>query len=520
MASVVAAIGLACATGASATVFCAPDTSFAGCPAGSVDAAGSGAASIESAMSTNGSDGIADTVYIGPGTFVNAATFKAGGSDALTVIGSGRDQTVLTTSATGNVFVVDLYAANTRSITMRNLAILVPASFPDSGGSGAAVQANRDAFESIDVITDNSHSDAFASLVGGARLVDTRVFGRNGARFGRAIGKASCQPGELTIERSSIADSDSGLSWDCPTVPVSIDRTTFRGTDSAISVENGAQLSATNMVIESGDQTPIEAYNGMGAGTTSMTIDSSTIVATGDVSKPAIMADVANSPLATSSIALDLRNSIVTGFAKPWELTAPVNPARGDVSLVARYSSFGPTGTAVGDVTVDQATGNISDNPGFAGVNDFHLAPGSPAIDAGDPSASSPAVDLDGALRPLDGNGDGLAVRDIGAFEAPALPLVDKTSPRITRYRLRYSVRKGGYLKFTLSEKAAVKVRFTPRSKRGKTFRITRTLKAGAAKLKIGKRRLKKGRYKLRIVATDSAGNKSKTFSRTVKIRS
>jgi hypothetical protein len=51
---------------------------------------------------------------------------------------------------------------------------------------------------------------------------------------------------------------------------------------------------------------------------------------------------------------------------------------------------------------------------------DFHPARSSPAIDAGTNSDLEPA-DLDGNPRPADGNGDGTAVVDLGAYEAPVL---------------------------------------------------------------------------------------------------
>jgi hypothetical protein len=66
-------------------------------------------------------------------------------------------------------------------------------------------------------------------------------------------------------------------------------------------------------------------------------------------------------------------------------------------------------------------TGCIDDNPLFTSASDFHLQPGSLCIDAGENSAVPPGIttDLDGNPRIVDGNDDGTATVDMGAYEHP-----------------------------------------------------------------------------------------------------
>jgi hypothetical protein len=119
-------------------------------------------------------------------------------------------------------------------------------------------------------------------------------------------------------------------------------------------------------------------------------------------------ADLANGEaiLATpppKAASLRMINSIV------WASTETIQ-AVGDADVAIAYSDF-----AGG---VRPGRGNISANPRFiAPPKDYRLAAGSPAIDAGT-SVGVPRVDLPGALRPLDGTGDGQAAWDLGAYEA------------------------------------------------------------------------------------------------------
>ncbi len=71
-------------------------------------------------------------------------------------------------------------------------------------------------------------------------------------------------------------------------------------------------------------------------------------------------------------------------------------------------------------------TGNITNAPVFvdAQAGNFRLQAGSPGIDMGNLDAMPDGPDIDGVPRPLDGNADGVAMVDMGAYEF-ANPLSD-----------------------------------------------------------------------------------------------
>lgn len=78
---------------------------------------------------------------------------------------------------------------------------------------------------------------------------------------------------------------------------------------------------------------------------------------------------------------------------------------------------------------------NIDADPDFvnAPASDYHLTAGSPCIDSGDNGAPSlPFTDKDGNIRVADGNGNGDAVVDMGAYEYVAdSPVRGKSFPTL-----------------------------------------------------------------------------------------
>src|SRR5262245_43086886 len=125
-------------------------------------------------------------------------------------------------------------------------------------------------------------------------------------------------------------------------------------------------------------------------------------------------------------------NNIIV--AKPGQTAFYCNNSIGTPAPIVNTSDvLGQNGAAYGGTCVDQtgARGNLSVDPLFVRnafgdvLGDYHLQTPSPAIDAGDNAAPGmPQTDLDGGPRIADGNFDGSAVVDMGAYEYADRPPV------------------------------------------------------------------------------------------------
>ena len=303
--------------------------------------------------------------------------------------------------------------------------------------------------------------------------------------------------------------------------------------------------------------------------------DGVTIVGPGRYSSRAAAATTMGSPADNAHV--NLTNSIIRGGR-----LATYAMGSGQASVAVSYSDLSPEDDERIGANASITRANVSDvgDAGFADLTlgDYHLLPSSPLIDAGDP-ATAAGSDMDGKPRIVDGNGDGTARRDMGAFEyqtgapdpggAPppppagdsggGTPPVDTQAPLIGGFRATPSlfalaraatpvaaqVAHGTRFRYTLSEPARVTLtlqRARPGRRSGgrcvapsprlrNARRCTRYSTVGALRRsgakgvnairfsgRIGKRALRPGRYRALISATDVAGNRSQLRSAGFRI--
>lgn len=259
------------------------------------------------------------------------------------------------------------------------------------------------------------------------------------------------------------------------------------------------------------------------------------VIGTGSPTEAGTGVDVGGfSPGETSTV--DIRDSIFHALSTDLRVEAG---AGANARIPIDHSNYDPakvSATGAGSAQVVPGASNVLVNPGFVdgAAADFRLRADSPLVDRGFPGAGSTS-DLDGQPRPNDGNGDGTAVRDIGAFEyqragSPPPPPVDTSAPlfRILSKRLKLS-RRGrvavvlrGPSNETAASRASVGLR---RGRRlGRKSISLRPSARTTVRVKLSRRnarrvrRAQKLRVALTVTARDTAGN-ARTVRKRVTLR-
>jgi serine protease len=361
------------------------------CAVGQIDVGSDLQTALDGAVTNPGS-----TVLIGPGTYTHAGGFAATPSVAvdMTITGAGAGRTVIEATGSSPVFVLQLRA--TTASTLSGVTIGITSNVTGYG-----------------LILDGATANGIAvTLEPGAGLVyGAQVLG------GATIEHSTIQGGNVAVLANI---SPATLLDDTLSAPTGISSggTTLTGQDLRISGANvavaadGATDSTTidgllAIVNTGASQSAVQANNGA-----TLVVRSATLVDVGTAASTGVFAAGVS-----ANTSLTFSDSIVRGFttangrAASGGGAADLTLNNDDIALVTNLGVPG-TFTHTGDVDADP----LFVNPA---AGDYRLRFGSPAIDAGGNCASicQTVPDLDGLVRPIDGNGDGTAVRDMGAFE-------------------------------------------------------------------------------------------------------
>jgi hypothetical protein len=419
------AVSAATSPAALATTFCVGGP--AGCAGVPVAAADLEAGALAAPQLA---DGQPDQIVIAPGTYTEVAdgTWNVGaGNDALTIRGAGAGQTTLGSAGTGNQMVLNLEAAGDHPVTLRDLTVAVPASFPDMGGYGAAMAAVGDLVERVHVTSANPRAGGI-STAEGTMLRDIEVDTPAGAAVQVSAGSATVVENAVLTGNQGV-DSFPGATTTVRRARIAVTGDSVGGAAAGLSNQGGS-VTASNVLIA---LTGAAMNQAAGVTASAVATDSTTslshltIAKAGGTNTVGVSSSVNSGNPGNASITL--ANSIVRGIDFPGSASSV---AGGGVPAITVRTSNAPPLLFSGDGVVSQSEGNQDADPQFVAPasGDYHLGAGSPSIDAGNVAYTTQATDLDGGGRVQDGNEDGLAKPDQGAYERPdpTPPLSDPPS--------------------------------------------------------------------------------------------
>lgn len=538
------------------------------CVAPNTSCGGTNVGTLEAAFLLAGADTDRDRVFLGAATYEapTVGGYLSGPANApVELIGTGATgpgrSTITAPAAAGRV----LLMGGGPESQLRDLEVLVPESAP-----AASMQLDTTATVrriAVDHHPNQPNQFTAVGLGPGASLLDSTVEAPLGA--GANLAGVRVGGDGVTVARTKIV-ATTGVAISNAMTGATVERLDV--TSSAASIEvAGTTVTVRSSILRPNDGIALFALDQPGS-SAELTADGVTILGSGAPDTTAALASNHN-PAPTFAL-VRVTNSIIRGVA---ESMSRFNSSTGEASVAITYSDFDETlpvselGGGAGTFSPPQGSlqpgENVNLDPGFVDFpgGDLRLAAASPLIDLGDP-ATPQGTDYPGAPLVVDGNGDGIARRDLGAFEfqpppppgpapgpgpgadpSPSPPGADTVAPFATGFRAAPARVKRGRstrFRFTLSEPATVAVAIE-RVLRGRRVRgrcrapsarnrrrprcerrigVTRLRLAGVAgpnSLGFRARRrgkpLPTGRYRARLTAVDAAGNRG--AARTVAFR-
>jgi hypothetical protein len=384
------------------------------CVGNPVGPCGSTVASIPAALIVANGNLLDDTILVGPGTYSDGPYSLNGGTHALTLKGSGvGTKLTLPASATGQSYVVADHA------TVRDLGIKLNTSMPDNDIGISASDGSTIA---------NVTVDGTGVLNARGLAVSTTQITGSTVQMPGAGSVGIYGNGAVTVSDSTVT-ADNGFSHSGPNSTETLSRLTFH-----VGAGYGVALDSGTVDI---DDSVIDLGTGGGVGIQAANFNNSTDARVVHANHLTIVGGGANSRGVWSYAAaagakqtsvITMASSIVWGPSTSLVAQASNGGSVGGASSATvavshtDYQTVTNTIGANGAGGVSLGAGNLVNvDPAFvnAGAKDYHLSLGSAAIDAGDQAGGTPLTDRDGNARVQDGNANGVAVRDLGAYEYP-----------------------------------------------------------------------------------------------------
>jgi serine protease len=376
-----------------------------------------------------------DTILVSPGTYVENIAF--GTKDVTVASTDGASVTVIDGGALTNVVVMNAEPGESptlRGFTVRNglgnsadgggvsttggPAVIEDNVITGNGtcGAGGGVAAEfSQAVIRRNLIEANFQSGCsggpggggvFIGGAGSVSLLDNTISGNVHGAFGGGVSLFAA--GTPTIARNVISGNSGSL----------------QGGGMWIVNRSDAQIES-NVIVGNVSDSGAGVYWGVPSGARGPVLVNNTIVDNVGSVGTALFADGFDG-------AARVANNILVGAGATvveCDESNDPNPPIIEFNDVLQTGGGARYGGLCGDLT--GTNGNVSLAPAFADApaGDYHLSLASPLIDLGT-NAGVPAVDLDGEVRTIDGDGDGTPETDIGADETA--PGEDTTPPVLT----------------------------------------------------------------------------------------